>query len=170
MPQIVECLEQPAGEALHARVNEIDADRADVAQPALHGRQVQVVDGAVLERGGVGREIVRVRLHRGDLNRPSRKPRPAQLREHRLAHEQAADPGRVAEHLVEGERDEVRPASRQVEPVCGNERRGVEDHVPSGGMRFVDDLHRVLHAAEIRLRGVGEELVFRRHRSARGKP
>ena len=48
----------------------------------------------------------------------------------RVAGEQTADAGRVAEHLVEGDADEVRPHGPQVQAVRGHERRCVEQHVP----------------------------------------
>ena len=43
--------------------------------------------------------------------------------------------GRVAEHLVPGDRDEVGLPARQVEPVGRHEGRGVQQHVPAALVR-----------------------------------
>ena len=83
----------------------------------------------------------------------------SQLGERLAAGEQAADAGRLAEHLVEGERDEVRVPAGQVEPVGRHERGGVEQHVPAVRVRLLDPVERVLDAGEVRLGRVGEEVV-----------
>ena len=49
LPERQEVLEQPAGQAADALVNRVDADRLDVLQADLDGRQRQVVERAVLE-------------------------------------------------------------------------------------------------------------------------
>lgn len=80
-----------------------------------------------------------------------------------------------AEHLVEGERDEVRLVFRQVESVGGHERRGVEENEPlvTLAMRrgermhvvevavldLLDPAERVFHAGEVVLRSEGEKTV-----------
>ena len=96
-------------------------------------------------------------LHRGDGDRASGEPRPAKLRERVAAGDECAYAGRVAEHLVEGGDCEVGLDCREVEPVGGHERGGVEHDVPALRTRDLDPFERVLHAAEVRLRRVGEQ-------------
>jgi hypothetical protein len=52
----------------------------------------------------------------------------------------------------------------EVQPVGRHKRRGVEQHVPAAQARFVDPVERVLHASEVRLRGIGEQLLAERAR------
>ena len=82
--------------------------------------------------------------------------------------EQRADAGRVAEHLVEGDRDEVGLPGREVEPTRRHERGAVEQHVPAPLLRRRDPLERVLDAGEVRLRGIGEQVVAAPGRRRRG--
>ena len=95
---------------------------------------------------------------RGD-DRSARKPRALQLRQRRPAGDQAADAGRPAEHLVEGEGDEVGLAAAQVQPVGRYEGGRVEQHVPAERMRALDPLQRMLDAGEVGLRGIREQVV-----------
>ena len=77
--------------------------------------------------------------------------------------EQRPDARGIAEELVERERDEVGLDDAQVEPVGGHEGGAVEDHVPAVLVRLLDPLERVLHAAEVGLRRVGEQVVRAGH-------
>ena len=90
---------------------------------------------------------------------PPGEPRALELGERVAAGEQAADAGRPAEHLVEGSRHEVRVPAAEVEPVGRHVCGGVEQHVPAVRVGLLDPLQRVLHAGEVRLRGVGEQVV-----------
>jgi hypothetical protein len=47
----------------------------------------------------------------------------------------------------------------EVEPVGGHEGRRVEQDVPAVHVRLLDPLERVLDAGEVRLRGIGEQVV-----------
>ena len=71
--------------------------------------------------------------------------------------QQAADPGRVAEHLVPAHGHELRLDHREVEPVRRDERRRVEQHVIAGRLGQVHPGQRVLDAAEVALRRVAEQ-------------
>ena len=80
-----------------------------------------------------------------------------QPREGFSANDKRADAGRVAEHLVEGQRHEVRLDRRQVESVGRCERGAVHEHVPTSLVGLVDPRKRVVHAAEVGLGGKCEE-------------
>ena len=71
----------------------------------------------------------------------------------------APEARRVAEHLVEGDRDEVRLPGRQVEPARGHERGRVDDHVPAALLGRRDPLERVLDAGEVGLRREREQVA-----------
>ena len=84
-----------------------DSNLLEEAEADLDGGEVEEVDGAVLEVGRAGRGLVPLALHEGGDDRAAGEPGPLELRERVAARDQRADPGRPAEHLVEGERDEV---------------------------------------------------------------
>ncbi len=150
---------QPAGQRHHPLVNHVDADRGQVLKADRHGRQAEIVDGPVLEPGVAGREMVPpLALHRGDRDGPAGKPGPSQDVQGLVPEHQRPHAGRVAEHLVEGQGDEVRVDHREIEAVARREGRAVEDHVPALLVRPRDPFHRVLHAAEVRLRWVREQV------------
>ena len=155
----VEQLEQQARECLHVRMDRIDPDPLEVAEPDLDRGQVEEVEGAVLEVGRAGRGLVPLALHEGGDDRAAREPGPLQLGERLVAGDQRADTGRPAEHLVEGENDEVGVHDREVEPVAGNVGGGVEQDVPVVLVRLLDPGERVLDAGEVRLGRVGEQVV-----------
>ena len=142
-----------------AVVDRLDADPVEEAQADLDGGQVEVVDGAVLEvrraRGG----LVPLALDEGGDDRAAGEPGPLELGQRLAAREQAADAGRPAEHLVEGEGDEVRVPAAEVEPVGRHVGGGVEEHVPAVRVRLLDPVERVLDAGEVRLGRVGEQVV-----------
>ena len=114
-----------------ARVDRLDADPLEEAQADLDRGQVEVVDGAVLEVRRAGRGLVPLALDEGGDDRAAGEPGPLELGERVAAREQAADAGRLAEHLVEGERDEVGVPAGEVEPVGRHVGGGVEQHVPA---------------------------------------
>src|SRR5581483_3917390 len=95
---------------------------------------------------------------RGD-DRAAGETRPFELRGRLATGDQRADASRPAEHLVEGEAHEVRVPAREIEPVRRDERSGVEQYVPTRGVRALDPLEWVLDAREVRLGRVGEEVV-----------
>ncbi len=76
-----------------------------------------------------------------------------------FARDQGAYAGGVAEHLVERETDEVGAPPTEVEPVGGDERRRVQQHIPALRVRLRDPLQRVLHTGEVRLRRIGEKMM-----------
>ena len=168
VPQPLQRLEHPRAEALDPPRDRVDADPLDVAQADLDRRDAEVVDGAVLEQRVAGERHDHVALDvRGD-HRAAAEPGALQPLERRAPREQRAEPGRVAEHLVEGDRDEVRLPHRQVEPARRHERGGVQDHVPAALLGRRDPLERVLDAGEVGLRRVGEEVVAVRGARRRG--
>ena len=62
----------------------------------------------------------------------------SQLGQRFAPHQQAAQPGRIAEHLVEGEGDEIRMPPAQVEPVGRHEGGGIEQDIPAERLGFLD--------------------------------
>ena len=131
VPERAECVEQPARERLDVLVDRLDPDPLEEAEADLDRGQVEEVDGAVLEVGRAGRRLVPLALDEGGDDRAAGEPGPLELGERLAARDQAADAGRLAEHLVERERDEVRVPAGEVEPVGRHERGGVEQHVPA---------------------------------------
>ena len=159
VPQSLQRIEQPGAERLHPPRDRVDADPLDVAQADLDRRDAEVVDRAVLEQRVAGERHDHVALDvRGD-HRAAAEPGALQPLERLAPREQRAEAGRVAEHLVEGDRDEVGLPRRQVEPARRHERGAVDDHVPAPLLGRRDPLQRVLDAGEVRLRRVGEEVV-----------
>ena len=71
--------------------------------------------------------------------------------------QECAGTGGIAEHLVEGERDEVGLHLGEVKPVGRGESRRVQQDLPAFCPRQGDPLERMLHTAEVRLRRIGEE-------------
>ena len=109
--------------------------------------------------GGARREVVPVvALHRGQRDGAAGEPRPAQPGQRLPAGDQAAAPRRVAEELVEGDRDEVGADRRGVQGIGRREGGAVEQDVPAELVRLGDPLERVLGAAEVGLRRIREEL------------
>jgi hypothetical protein len=109
--------------------------------------------------GGAWGEVVVLALDERRDDRAAGEPRPLELGERVRAGDQAADAGRPAEHLVEGERDVVGVPAAEVEPVGRHVRRRVEQDVPAVCVRLLDPVERVLDAGEVRLRGIGEQVV-----------
>ena len=153
--------EQVRSERLDARVHRLDPDPFEVAQPDLHRRQVEEVDGAVLEVRRSRSILVVVALHERGDDRAAGEPRPLELVQRLAARQQRSDPCRPAEQLVERDRHEVRMPARQVEPVGRREGGRVDEHVPAVVVRVVDPVERVVDAREVRLRREGEQVVVR---------
>ena len=92
-------------------------------------------------------------------DRAAREPRPLELAQRLAACEQAADAGRVAEHLVERHRGEVGPVAAEVEPVRRHEGGDVEQHVPGPVGRDGDGegvVHLHGHGASLSLAGFNQ--------------
>ena len=96
--------------------------------------------------GFARRQHVPLSLHGGEVHRAAGEPRAAQAGQRVVADQQTADAGRIAEHLVERDRDEVRPHHAQIEAVGRHERRRVEQHVPAARVRRLDEAQRMLDA------------------------
>ena len=91
--------------------------------------------------------------HRGDRDRAPGEPGPDELGQGVAAGDQRPHPGRVPEHLVERQRDEVDVAIVEVQRVGRSERRCVPQHPPA-----VRDLRqRVLHPGVVGLGGQREQ-------------
>jgi hypothetical protein len=129
--QLTEPVEQPTREAFDAFVNRVDPERRDELKAERDRRQRQIVRRTVFETGFPFRQIEFIRLYRRDRDRSPGEPWPSQFGERRLARDQTADPGRVAEDLVEGLGDEIRSPSAKVQVICRGERGGVEQDVPA---------------------------------------
>ena len=78
------------------------------ARPVVTSGMDEEIDRAVLERGLVVGEPVKAALHAGPPDRAAGKPRAAQPGKRVPPGQQAADPGRVAEHLVPAQGHELR--------------------------------------------------------------
>ncbi len=78
-----------------------------------------------------------------------------------MPNEEAADARGIAEHLVEGDADEVGLDRPQIEPVGRHERGPVQQDVPPLLVRLPDQVQWVHDAGEIRLSGEGEEMRLR---------
>ena len=88
---------------------------------------------------------------------PPGEPRTSQARECLPARDQGTDARWVPEHLVPGDRDEVRVPATKIQAIGGQEGRGVEQDVPATLVRKVDPAQRVAHAGVIGLRGICEQ-------------
>ncbi len=152
-------VDQPAGQAGDPFVDLVNAHRLQVAQADLDRRDVQVIHRAVFETGLAGDQVMPVPLHRGDGDGATGVPGPDQLCQRGAAGQQAAHPGRIPEHLVEGDGHEIWLPAGQVETVAGDEGCRVDQHVPPFGAGSGNQLKRVLHAAEIGLRRKGKQVV-----------
>ncbi len=155
--QLGQAVEQPAGQVADPPVDQVDADVADPGQAGGDVGNGEEVERAVLERALVVEQPVPAALHAGAQDRPAGEPRAAQPGQRVPPGQQAAEPGRIAEHLVEAHRHELGPDRAQVEPVGRDERGRVEQHVVARGLGQVHPAERVLDAAEVALRRVGEQ-------------
>ena len=144
-------------EPRHSIVQPLHADLVEEREAGVERRDAQEVEGAVLEALGPGAQLVVSVGDRGANHRAAREPRPAQSLERRAPHQQGAEPGGIAEHLVEREGDEVGGYPPQTQGVRGHERRGVEEHVEAALAGSGHQLERVAQASEVRLRGESEE-------------
>ena len=151
-------VEQPFRQAGDAPVDRVAIDAIDVSQSGHDGREVEVVDRAVLERRLVGVEVVTIAGDRCHGHRPSREPWAGQALEPVAPDQQAPDARGEAEDLVEGHDDEIGPKVTDIEAVGRSERRGVDEDVPPVVVRLVDQIEGVLHAGVVGLRRKGEQV------------
>src|SRR5574337_715953 len=135
-----EIIESPAREAANALVDGVDSDRFDVLETDFDRGQVEVVEGAIFERGFALGQVILVALHRGDGNGAAREPWTPKFSQRLPACDEGAHAGRIAKHLVEREVDEFRLPAREVETVGGNEGRGVEHLLPAFALGAVDPI------------------------------
>lgn len=152
-------LEQPAGEAEHALVDEIHADGFEVGEAGFDGGDVEVIEGAVFKGHGDIGEVVGVRLDAGDGDGAAGEPGAVEFGEGGAAGDERADASRVAEHLVKGNGDEIGVDEGEIQPVGGGEGGGVEEDVPTPGVGALDPGEGVLDGGEVGLGGVGKEVV-----------
>ena len=151
-------VQQPAGQTVHAFVDQVVADGFQVFQTDLDGRDVEIIQGAILKAGRGFGQVIFIPLHRGHGDRPAGKPGTVELAQHRLAGDQRPQPGGVTEHLVERERDEIRLNHREVEAAGGDEGGCIQQHVPTLGVGLFDPIQGMLDRGEIRLGRVGEQI------------
>ena len=152
-----ELAQQPSSKAADAGLNQLEADRCEMLQPDLDRRNAEVVQRPVLEPRLARGQDVRARLHGREVDGAAGEPGAVQRRQHLVSYQKTTHACRITEHLVERDADKVRLHLGQIEPVGGNEGGRIEQHVPSARVRVIDELERMLHAAEIRLRGIREE-------------
>ena len=160
-------LQQPLGQAPHARLDRVDADRREVAQANLDGGNRQVVERAVLEARFAGREDVATALARWRSSRCRPANQGAAAFEARRC--APADTRRRSDSRTSCRTrcsTKSGRTARRSRRLVGHERRRVEQHVPPARVRLVDELERMLHAGEIRLRGKREQIVRGRGRLA----
>lgn len=131
----------------------------EVLQPQRHRRQRQIVQRAILKPFRANVQVVPVADDGGVGNRAASEPRASQLGQRRAARQQTPHPGRVAEQLVERERDEIGMPSRKIERIGRCECRGVEEHIPALRLCLGNPVEGMLYPREIRLGGKGEELM-----------
>jgi hypothetical protein len=93
-----------------------------------------------------------------DRDRAAGEPWAAQLAQCRLASNQGADSGRVAEDLVEGDRNEVGVPDAQVQSIGRHERGCIQQDIPALILCTRDPVKRVPNTREVGLRGVGEKV------------
>ena len=128
-------------------VDGLHPQRLQRVQPVLQAGDAEEVDGAVLEAAARPAlssialkkrsyvEDAEVLLVAGDGDGAAA---PVELVQHAdvlVAEQQRAQPGRVPEHLVERQRDEVGVHRRQVQAVRRNEGRRVQQHQPFVALR-----------------------------------
>src|SRR3954465_10629705 len=95
---------------------------------------------------------MRAPLDAREVHRAASKQGTTKPIERAVAREEAADAGGVAEHLVEGHRDEVWLDRAEIQAGRRDERRGIEQDEPAGALSLRDELQWMLHAGEVRLR------------------
>ena len=96
-------------------------------------------------------------LHRGEIDRATAEPGPAQGGECFVAHQQATHAGGIAEHLVERHHHEVRRHGAQVQAAGRHVGGCVQQHVPPARAGRLHPFERVLDPGEIRLRRKREQ-------------
>ena len=96
---------------------------------------IEVVQCAILEPGLARSQEMTRPANCGEVDRATREPGPPQRAKRTVADEQASDAGRIAKHLVERQAHELRAHRLEIELVGGNERRGIEQHIPAARMR-----------------------------------
>ena len=161
MPQGEKSGDEPIGEAFDTRPNRLHANAFQMADADLHRRNALEIQRAVLEAGLARRQHVQPALHGGEIYRAARKPRTPQAGQRRVADQQTADTGGIAEHLIEGDRHKVGCHAAQVKAIRRHVCRRVEEHVPAALAGRLDERKRMLHAGEVRLRGEGEQVGVR---------
>ena len=124
-------VDQPAGQAHDAGVNQIDPDRLDPLETDFDRRQAQIVDGAILKARRAGRQIMVERHDRGKGDRAARIPGTPQFLGGSFAHQQTAHARRVAEDFVKRDIDEVRMPAAEIQPVGGRKGRRIQQHIPA---------------------------------------
>ena len=166
MLQARQAVEQPAGQVTDPPVDQVDAD---VADPGQAGRDVgdgEETERAVLERGLVVGQPVPAALYARAHDRAAGEPRAAQPGERVPPGQQAADSGRVAEHLVKAHRHELGLDRTEVEPVGRDEGRRVQQHVVARRLGVLDPRQRMLDAAEVALCRIREQASRMARRTA----
>ncbi len=121
---------------------------------------------------------LRVRREAGArTSRPSRtrrcrrrEPRPRGLPQRLAPRDESAEPGRIAEQLVEGEHGEIDRPLPQAQRAAREERGGVDQRVEPARLCVCHERQRVAYAGEVRLRrereqpGAAPSLVVERAR------
>ncbi len=152
-----EPVEEPAGQAHHPLVDQVDPDAVDPGQPGLQIGYLQEAERAVLEPGLARGQRVPVALHAGQVHRPAGEPGTPQPPQRLPPRDQAADAGRVAEHLVPADRHEIGLDHGQVQPVRRHVGGRVQQDVVAMLVRRLYPAQRMLHPAEVALRRVGQQ-------------
>ena len=156
VPQPAQALKQPCGEHGDPLADQVDAYLGYPVKPDGHIGDRQEVHRAVLERCLVAEQLVPALTDADRADGPAGEPGSPQPAECVPPGEQAAHPGREAEHLVPAQRHELRPYHRQVELARRYEGGRVEQHVVSGGLRAGHPGQGMTDPAEVGLGRVGE--------------
>src|SRR5690349_24687147 len=108
---------EPASQAHHSRMDQVDAGRLDELEPDFYRRQAQIVDRAVLKPGRTRRQIVVVGQDGRKGNRAAGIPGTPQLAGCALTYQQTTCAGWVAKDFVERNGYEVGVPEAKIEPV-----------------------------------------------------
>ena len=159
MAQRRQPLQQSPCEVADAPVDRRHPDRSYMPQADLDRGQPEIVDRPVLEATFAIDERVALHCHRGQADRSAGEPGSSQSGQRLAAHDQRADPGRVAEDLVPGDRDKVRVPAGQVELSRRHERGCVDQDVPASVVRLGQPVERVPNSRVIGLGREREQVV-----------
>jgi hypothetical protein len=157
MPERTELLDQERRQSANVFVDIPHPDRLEQIESRTKRGQRGEAHRPVLERFRSALQLVRVQLYRRDLDRPAGEPGAVQPLERGVASDQGANPGWVAEHLVERERHEIGRDRAKRQTMCGHVGCGIQQHVIPELLRGAHQAKRVVSAGKVGLGREGEQ-------------